>query len=76
MPEHEYDLYVGVDWASEAHQVCVLDPEGARLTDLAVRHTGAGLAALRTALQQRVSEPSRIAVAIEVPHGPVVDALL
>lgn len=76
MPEPVYELYVGVDWATETHQVCLLSPDGQRLGELAVPHTGAGLAALRTALGQRVSEPSRIAVAIEVPHGAVVEALL
>jgi transposase len=76
MPDEAYELYVGVDWATEAHQVCLLSPDGKRLDELVVPHTGAGLAALRSQLQQRVSEPARIAVAIEVPHGAVVDALL
>ena len=39
-------------------------------------HSGAGLTALRAALQQWGPDPQRIAVAIEVPHGAVVDALL
>ena len=76
MPDESYELFVGVDWATEAHQVCLLSPAGQRLEELVVPHTGAELAALRTALQQRVSAPARIAVAIEVPHGAVVDALL
>jgi transposase len=76
MPDEPYELYVGVDWATEAHQICVLNPAGQRLEELAVPHSGAGLAALRTALQRRGSAPHRIAVAIEVPHGAVVDALL
>ena len=71
-----YELYVGVDWASAAHQVCVLSADGRRREELTVPHSGAGLAALRAQLQARVSTPSQIAVAIEVPHGPVVDALL
>lgn len=76
MRDEAYELYVGVDWATERHQVCLLTPDGQRLAELMVPHTGAGLAALRAALRQRVSEPSRIAVAIEVPHGAVVEALL
>lgn len=76
MPDDDYELYVGVDWATEAHQVCLLSPDGQRLEELSVPHPGAGLAALRARLQQRVSDPPRIAVAIEVPHGAVVDALL
>jgi transposase len=75
MPD-DYDLYVGVDWATQAHQICVLGSGGDRLEDQAVPHTGAGLAALVSRLRQRVSDPARIAVAIEVPHGAVVDVLL
>jgi transposase len=74
--DEPYELYVGMDWATAAHQVCLLNADGRQREELTVPHSGAGLAALRAQLQARVSEPSRIAVAIEVPHGPVVDALL
>lgn len=72
----DYDLYVGVDWAPQAHQVCVLGAGGELVAEQSVPHAGAGLAALVTPLRQRVSDPARIAVAIEVPHGAVVDTLL
>jgi transposase len=75
MEDEAYELYVGIDWATASHQICLLRPDGRR-EDLGVAHTGAGLAQLRQALQQRVTAPARIAVAIEVPHGPVVDMLL
>jgi transposase len=75
MPD-DYDLYVGVDWATQKHQVCVLGPNGERVAEQVVPHTGAGLVALVNWLRQRVSDPARIAVAIEVPHGAVVDILL
>jgi transposase len=76
MADEEYELYVGVDWGTATHVVCLLSPEGRRLGELRVAHTGEGVATLQAALQQRASEPGRIAVAIEVPHGAVVDALL
>lgn len=76
MLNEPYELYVGVDWATEAHQVCILSPSGERRAELVVPHSGAGLTALRAALQQWGPDPQRIAVAIEVPHGAVVDALL
>jgi transposase len=75
MPD-DYELYAGVDWATQDHQICVLGPGGERLDEQAVPHTGAGLATLVSRLRQRVSDPARIAVAIEVPHGAVVDVLL
>ena len=42
----------------------------------AFAHGGAGLAALCDWLVSIAGEAGRVAVAIEVPHGPVVDALL
>ena len=68
--------FAGVDWGSENHQVCLLDAGGAVAGERAFRHDGAGLAALCDWLVSVAGEPGRVAVAIEVPHGPVVDALL
>jgi Transposase len=76
MTGEEYALYVGVDWGSAVHVVCLLSADGARLEERRVPHTGAGLAELRAALQAWQRDPTRIAVAIEVPHGAVVDTLL
>src|ERR671938_256942 len=68
--------FAGVDWGSERHQVCLLDAAGQVVGERAFRHGGAGLAALCDWLVSVAGEPARVAVAIEVPHGPVVDALL
>jgi hypothetical protein len=46
MPDNDYELYVGVDWATQTHQICVLGPGGERVDERSVPHTGAGLAAL------------------------------
>lgn len=72
----DYELFVGVDWGTQAHQICVLGPDGDGVDELTIPHTGPGLEALVRWLRQRASDPARIAVAIEVPHGAVVDALL
>lgn len=72
-----FDLFVGVDWGSEAHQVCVLDSDRKVLLECAVAHSGEGLHGLTeklTALAGGVA--SRLAVSIEVPRGPIVDTLL
>src|SRR3954462_7397336 len=66
----------GGDWGSERHQVCLFHAAGQVGGEGAFRHGGAGLAALCDWLVSVAGEPSRVAVAIEVPHGPVVDALL
>jgi transposase len=70
-------LFVGIDWATETHQVCVLDHDGNVLEERQVRHTGTELADLCARLLARADgDPQRIHLAIEVPHGAVVDTLL
>ena len=72
----EYLVRVGIDWASESHQICIVDQDGHR-TEHPVPHTSAGLAALATELVALSPEdPGRVAVAIEVPRGAVVDTSL
>jgi transposase len=76
MPDRP-DWFVGVDWASATHHATLLDAQGAVLGERAVAHGGAGLADLCEWLLRRTgAAPVAIAAAIEVPHGPVVEALL
>jgi transposase len=73
----EFRVYVGIDWASEAHQVCVLDASGKVLSERQVRHEAQALQALATALIEYAGgAAAAVAVAIEVPHGAVVETLL
>ena len=62
----------GVDWATDAHAVCVVDAEGRALEEFNVGHTAEGL----DELCRRVGSAGARRVAIERPDGPVVDALL
>ena len=64
--------YAGVDWATDAHAVCVVDGEGQLRVEFDVPHTAHGLAELC----RRVQRVGARRVAIERPDGPVVDALL
>ena len=73
----ELRVYVGIDWATEAHQVCELSPNGTVLSERAVPHTADSLQALATALIERAGGvAAAAAVGIEVPHGAVVETLL
>ncbi len=73
----EIEWWAGLDWASEKHHVCVLGRTGQMIGECDVPHGGAGLTALSDWLIQRTGgRPQQIAVAIEVPRGPVVEALL
>jgi transposase len=69
--------FVGIDWASKNHCVCLLDSEGNRVRERDVRHEGAALNELCAWLQQTTgASPGEIAVAIETPRGPLVELLL
>lgn len=73
----ERNWFVGVDWASETHHVCLLDARGRKIGERRFRHGGAGLAELADWILKVTGEqPSAIHVAIEVPHGPVVESLI
>ena len=67
--------FAGVDWGSEQHQVCILDGVGKVKGERAFPHGGAGLTALCDWLVSVAGSSGSVAVAIEVPHSPVVDAL-
>jgi transposase len=62
----------GIDWAKDAHRVCVLDEAGRRLGERRVTHDREGLGELVRLLERH--QVGR--VAIERPEGIVVDALL
>jgi transposase len=73
----EVEWFVGIDWASENHQVCLVDARGKCVGERTVAHGGAGIEELCDWLIARTgARPEVIAVAIEQPHGPVVEALL
>jgi transposase len=73
----DFECFAGIDWATEAHQVCLVDRAGVILGERSFAHSGAGLAALCDWLVATGGDrPEAIAVAIEVPHGAVVDTLL
>jgi transposase len=76
MSERSFKWFAGVDWGSEKHQVCVLDAEGGVMGEREFRHSGAGLTQLADWVQSITGPASTVAIAIEVPHGPVVDVLL
>jgi len=75
---HERRWYAGVDWASESHHVLLTDGDGRMIGEKIFKHSGEGLAEMAAWLMATsgVTEPSQIHIAIEVPHGPVVETLI
>jgi len=75
--ESEYRLMVGIDWATEAHQVCVLNRQGRLLEQRRAEHRAEAIATMIDRLIELAGgDPASIAVAIEVPRGAVVEALV
>jgi transposase len=70
------DCFVGLDWASREHAVCVIDASGAVRDRFDVTHDAAGLRELVTRLRRYAATPAPLPVAIERPSGLVVDALI
>jgi len=68
-------FFVGIDWASLIHAVCVQDANGRQVAAFTVEHTAAGLAGLMRRLA-RIGDPADMPVGIERPDGRLVDALL
>jgi len=75
--KHEPSLLVGVDWATEKHDVCLVSPDGRILGERAFRNDGSGLAQMTDWIGSHApGSPEAIHVAIEIPRGPVVETLL
>jgi len=73
----QYEWFVGIDWGSQQHQVCVLDRDRRRVGERAVDHDGVSLARLADWLWTvSAGQPHRVAVAIEVPRGALVEGLV
>ena len=80
-PDEEVRLqaawFVGVDWGSQKHQVCVTDGAGEVLGERAFEHGGAGLSAMADwLLSFAAGAADDVGVAIETPRGPVVESLM
>ena len=73
-----YRFFVGIDWATDAHRVVVLDADRRPLHDRTVRHEGVALETFARWLTEDLAGgvPAAVAVALETPRGAVVDGLL
>ena len=74
---NEVRYFVGIDWASQQHRMCLLDDAGRCVAERDIAHAGAALSeACDWLLTKTGAQPDEIAVAIETPRGPVVEILL
>jgi transposase len=67
-------FFAGLDWASQAHAVCIIDAQGTACERFEVRHNAEGLAELRRKLRRFGG--TELPIAIERPSGLIVDELV
>jgi transposase len=68
-------VFIGWDWATETHDVTVMDNSGARVARWEFAHTEEGIARTLEKLA-KYGSPADLPVAIETTRGLVVDRLL
>ena len=72
-----FGWYLGIDWGHEAHALCLVDRTGRVIGTRTVAHTAAAVAdAVQWVRTQTGADPTDVAVAIERPHGVLVDTCL
>jgi transposase len=67
-------VFVGIDWASTEHQVCLTGADSP--VQRAFAHDATGIGMMVDWLCAQAEQPEQVAVAIETPHGPIVEALM
>jgi transposase len=73
----QFKYHVGIDWASDSYQVVVVGSTGDILGEKHVEHTGEGIRQFMDWLLPLASfDRSSIGVAIEIPHGAMVETLI
>jgi Transposase len=75
--ENEFDWFVGVDWATAARRCSVQAADGTTVADRVVEHTATAITAFLDWMTERTGGSlARVAVAIEIPRGAVVETML
>jgi transposase len=69
-------LFCGVDWASDHHDVCIVDEDGTVRWRRRITHDPTGIVELRAAITTEEADPANVCVAVETSHGLLVGALV
>lgn len=67
--------FVGIDWASQEHTVCLIDAQARVIWRAVIPHTAQGVSALLAKLTT-FAEAAALPVAVERPSGLLVDTLV
>jgi transposase len=69
-------LFVGVDWAEDHHECCVLAEDGAVLAKRRVADSVVGISELHELVAEHAADEEEIVVGIETDRGLLVNALV
>ncbi len=69
-------VFLGVDWAEEHHDVCMLDEQGKVLARAQVANSVHGVARIHALVAEHSEESGEVVVGIETDRGLLVQALL
>jgi transposase len=70
-------LFVGIDWATEAHQVCVVDEQNQIIEERVIQHSGPAVTEFLDWLRDLCEKDLvRASIAIEVPRGALVETMM
>ncbi len=69
-------VFLGVDWAEEHHDVCLIDNEGNKLENARVPEGIEGVRRIHALVANHIAEPSELVVGIETDRGLLVGALV
>ena len=73
----EFEWFLGIDWGSEVHALCLLDATGRIRGTRTVAHTAVAVhEAVHWVRAQTGTPPAAIAVGIETPRGALVDTVI
>lgn len=64
-------IFAGIDWASDHHDLVVVDAAGNKLLEAKAEHTGEGFAALRMEFAKVSKTPGEIHIGIETHESPL-----
>jgi len=77
MTNQTFKYYVGIDWASDSYQIYVIDGDGQVAREKKIEHSGDGIReGIEWLLELAAGDGSLLAVAIEMPHGAMVESLI
>ena len=68
-------IHVGIDWAEQHHDVCIVDDDGTTLDTFRISNDLAGVARLHERIGDHVDERAEVTVGIETDRGLLVHAL-